>query len=124
MSAFAAQRALRRAGVTVELYNFEQTETSGSRGAPRTQTDDSPQEILAIPDPGGKSIAYGQWGVEVGADMTYLVHEDVKLDDGGGDGASRIVQDGNVFAVIDADRTQQHGFQVLECERETESELA
>ena len=39
-------------------------------------------------------------------------------------GFESIVQDGNVFAVIDADRTQQHGFQVLECERETESELA
>lgn len=127
MSRFAAGRALRRAGVTVGLYNFEQAETSDSRGAPRTQTDDSPQEINAIPDPGGKSVNYGTFGVEVDADQEYLVDADLVdegLRDGGGEGASVIVQDGTVYRVIEADRSQGHGFAVLECDLDQEVDLS
>jgi hypothetical protein len=120
---FAADRALRRAGVEVDLYRFESGEKT-SRGRPTLMTEDSPKSIKAIPDPGGKSLSYGQWGVKVEADMIYLAHEDEEIDDGGGDGASRIVQNGDVFVVIDADSTLMHGFQVLECERDGERTAA
>jgi Ethanolamine utilization protein EutJ (predicted chaperonin) len=121
---FAADRALRRAGIEVDLYRYEVDEASTtSRGTPAALTDDSPKTILAIPDPGGKSVSYGVYGVEVDADQVYLVHETEPVDDGGGDGASRIVQDGDVYVVLDADSSQQHGFLVLECERDTESDL-
>ena len=121
-SSYAAKRTLRRDGVDVDVYTYESGEST-SRGTPHTPTEDSPRTIKAIPDPGGKSVAYGTFGVEVDADMVYLIHEDEEIDDGGGDGASRIVQGGNVFVVLDADNSQPHGFQVLECERETESDL-
>ena len=67
MSRFPARRALRRTGVDVELYNFEQAEAADSRGQPWNQTDASPQTINAIADPGGKSVSYGTFGVEVDA---------------------------------------------------------
>jgi len=127
MSAFAARRALRRAGVDVELHNFEQADADDSRGAPWTQTAGSPHSILAIPDPGGKSISYGTFGVEVDADQVFLVDAglvDDGLRDGGGEGASVIVQDGASYRVIDAGRSQGHGFAVLECERDEEANLS
>jgi len=77
MSRFPARRALRRAGVDVELYNFEQAEAADSRGQPWSQTDASPQTIDAIADPGGKSVSYGTFGVEVDADQVYLVDADL-----------------------------------------------
>lgn len=126
-ASYQAKRTLRRDGVDVDLYKFEADDAaSTSRGTPNALTEDSPVTIPAIPDPGGKSIAYGQYGVEVDADMAYLVHEDraAEIDDGGGDGATRIVQDGSAYVVIDADRTQRHGFVVLECERDTEVDLS
>jgi len=126
MSGFAARRALRRAGVDVELYNFEQAAASDSRGQPWTQTADSPQTIDAISDPGGKSVSYGTFGVEVDADQVYLVDAglvDDGLQDGGGEGASVIVQDGKAFRVMEADRSQDHGFAVLECELDHEVDL-
>ena len=122
MSSYAAKRTLRRDGIDVDLYRYEEGE-SGSRGTPHTLTTESPTTVPAIPDPGGKSLAYGVFGVEVDADMVYLVHEDEAIDDGGGDGATRIVQDGDVYVVIDADTSQRHGFAVLECERDTETDL-
>ena len=126
MSRFPARRALRRAGVDVELYNFEQAEAADSRGQPWSQTDASPQTIDAIADPGGKSVSYGTFGVEVDADQVYLVDADLVdegLRDGGGEGASVIVQDGKAYRVIDADRSQNHGFAVLECELDEEVDL-
>ena len=126
MSGFAARRALRRAGVDVELYNFEQAAASDSRGQPWSQTTDSPQTINAIADPGGKSVSYGTFGVKVDADQVYLVDAglvDDGLQDGGGEGASVIVQDGKAFRVMEADRSQDHGFAVLECELDHEVDL-
>lgn len=121
-STYQAKRTLRRDGIVVDLYRFEVV-SSSSRGDHVEPVADAPQPIATIPDPGGKSLSYGVFGVDVDADMTYLVADDVELDDGGGEGASRIVQDGETFVVIDADSTQQHGFSVLECERDTESDL-
>lgn len=117
MSAYAAKRTLRRDGVEVDVYQFETGERT-SRGRPTSLTDDSPRTVKMIPDPGGKSVAYGTFGVEVDADMVYLAHEDEAVDGGGGDGATRLVQHGDVVVVLDADRTQLHGFQILECERD------
>lgn len=124
MSAFAADRALRRAGVDVDLYNFEQSGESDSRGGPRTAVDEAPESIQAIPDPGGRSVNYGTFGVEVEADQVYLVDAnllDQGLRGGGGEGASVIVQDEKQFRVIEADRSQGHGFAVLECELDPEA---
>lgn len=123
---FAAQRALRRAGVNVELFNFETVGDEDSRGQDWQQTDDSPQTIDAIPDPGGKSVSYGTFGVEVDADQVYLVVDalvDNGLSGGGGEGASVIRQDGKVYRVIDADRSLDHGFAVLECELDPEAQI-
>ncbi|QBI90018.1 head closure protein, type 1 [Halobacterium phage ChaoS9] len=119
MSSYHAKQTLRRDGVDVALYRFDSGEQT-SRGRQTVMAESSPKSIKAIPDPGGKSLSYGQWGVKVEADMVYLAHEDEEIDDGGGDGASRIVQNGDVFVVIDADSTLMHGFQVLECERDGE----
>jgi len=121
-SAYQAKRTLRRDGVDVDLYRFEET-SSGSRGTAYSPVADAPETIKAIPDPGGKSVAYGQFGVEVDADMVYLVHEDIALDDGGGEGASVLVQDGRTYRVDERDATQRHGFVVLECRRDTEVDL-
>ena len=126
MSHFAAQRALRRTGVNVDLYNFEQAGEETSRGQPWTQTAESPRTVAAIPDPGGKSVSYGTFGVEVDADQVYLVDADLLeqgLRDGGGEGASVIVQFGKAYRVIEADRSQNHGFAVLECDLDTEVDL-
>lgn len=125
-SSYQAKRTLRRDGVDVDLYPYEADEAaSTSRGTPNALAEDAPITIPAVPDPGGKSVSYGQYGVEVEADMVYLVHEDEadRIDDGGGDGATRIVQDGTPYVVLDADRTQRHGFLVLECDRDTEIDL-
>ena len=127
MSRFPARRALRRAGVDVELYNFEQAEAADSRGQPWNQTAASPQTIDAIVDPGGKSVSYGTFGVEVDADQVYLVDADLVdkgLRDGGGEGTSVIVQDGKAYRVFEADRFQNHGFAVLECELDEEVHLS
>jgi|AntDeeMinimDraft_8_1070380.scaffolds.fasta_scaffold02658_4 hypothetical protein len=126
MSRFAARRALRRAGVAVDLYIFEQAGEENSRGQPWAQTAESPRTVDAIPDPGGKSVSYGTFGVEVDADQVYLVDADLLeegLRDGGGEGASVIVQFGKAYRVIEADRTQNHGFAVLECDLDTEVDL-
>jgi hypothetical protein len=122
-SAYQAKRTLRRDGVDVDLYQFEADDAGDSRGTSYSPTANSPETIKAIPDPGGKSVAYGQFGVEVEADMVYLVHEDTALDDGGGEGASVIVQDGRAYRVDELDATQRHGFAVLECRRDTEVDL-
>jgi len=126
MSRFLARRALRRTGVDVELYNFEQDGGDGSRGQPWAQTPESPRTVDAIPDPGGKSVSYGTFGVEVDADQVHLVDADLLeegLRDGGGEGASVIVQFGKAYRVIEADRSQDHGFAVLECDLDTEADL-
>jgi len=119
---FAAKRTLRRDGVDIRLYRFEAVSTS-SKGTHYELEDGGPETIKAIPDPGGKSVAYGVFGVGVDADMVYLVHEDVTLEDGGGEGASVIVQDGAPYRVEDRDATQPHGFAVLECARAPEVDL-
>jgi len=121
-SAYRARRTLRRDGVNVDLYRFE-AQGSDSRGTAYSPAPDAPETIKAIPDPGGKSVAYGVFGVGVDADMVYLVHEDVTLEDGGGEGASVIVQDGAPYRVEDRDATQPHGFAVLECARAPEVDL-
>jgi hypothetical protein len=119
----ATKRLVRTQGVGVDLYRFED-QGSDSRGTIYSPTSDSPETITAIPDPGGKSVAYGVFGVEVDADMVYLVDEDVALEDGGGEGASVIVQDGKQYRVISADRSQPHGLAVLECELDPEADLS
>lgn len=121
-SAYQARRTLRRDGVDVDLYRFE-AQSSGSRGTAYSTSANSLEMIKAIPDPGGKSVVYGVFGVEVEADMVYLVHEDVALEDGGGEGASVIVQDGAPYRVVDRDATQPHGFAILECARAPEVDL-
>lgn len=122
----ATERALRRLGTTVELYNFEE-ESGGSRGTHYTQTNDSPQEIRAVPDPGGRDLSFGVFGAEVDADMVYLVQADVKLRDGGGEGASVIRQDGRNYRVVDVDRSQagigNMNLMVIEAEQDTEVKL-
>ena len=122
MSSYAAKRTLKRDGADVDVYQFE-TGDRTSRGRPVKLTEESPRTVKMIADPGGKSVSYGQWGVEVDVDMVYLAHEDEDIDDGGGDGATRIVQNGDVFVVLDADATQMHGFQILECERDQDHDV-
>lgn len=122
-SSYQARRTLRRDGVDVDLYRMTADGDGGSRGTPHSPEDGAPETIAAIPDPGGKTVAYGQFGVEVDADMVYLVHEDEDVDDGGGEGASVLVQDGRAYRVDDRDATQPHGFAVLECSRDPEVDL-
>lgn len=122
-SSYHARRTLRRDGVDVDHYDMTADDASSSRGTPYSPSTESPTTIEAIPDPGGKSVAYGVFGVEVDADMVYLVHEDEPIDDGGGEGASVLVQDGRAYRVEDRDATQPHGFAVLECRRDPEVDL-
>jgi len=122
-SSYQARRTLRRDGVLVDHYDMVADDVESSRGTPYSPSDESPISIEAIPDPGGKSVSYGVFGVEVDAEMVYLVHEDKDIDDGGGEGASVIVQEGRAYRVDDCDATQPHGFAVLECSRDPEVDL-
>jgi hypothetical protein len=122
-SNYQARRTLRRDGVLVDHYDMVADDVESSRGTPYSPSDESPISIAAIPDPGGKTVAYGQFGVEVDAEMVYLVHEAEDVDDGGGEGASVIVQEGRAYRVDDRDATQPHGFAVLECSRDPEVDL-
>ncbi|MDL0133518.1 hypothetical protein [Halobacterium salinarum] len=117
-------RLIRAHGVSLDHYWFETT-TETSRGQATTVAGDAPESIMAIPDPGSRSLGYDAlFGAEVDADMTYLVDSDVDVDDGGGEGASRLQQHDEVYVVIDADRSRvDRGFQTLQCERDTESDL-
>lgn len=123
MSSYHAKETLRRDGVLVDHYDMVADDVESSRGTPYSSSDESPISIKAIPDPGGKSVSYGVFGVEVDAEMVYLVHEDEDIDDGGGEGASVLVQDRKAFRVMEADRSQDHGFAVLECELDHEVDL-
>lgn len=124
-SAYAGRRAVRRAGTIVDLYLFEAAGET-SRGTDYQPTADSPLQVKAIPDPGAKSLGFGIFGSEVDADMVWLVQDDVDEDrdvglrDGGGEGASVLVDDGKAYRVIDADRHATHGAIVLECDRDQE----
>jgi len=122
MSSHAARRTLDRDGIEVDLYRYD-TDEPTPRGTPKELSADSPISLQAIPDPDGKSVAYGVFGVEVDADMVYLVHEDLDIEDGGDDTASVIVQNGRSYRVDDADRTQRHGFAILECRWDQEVDL-
>jgi len=113
----SARRALKRAGRDVTLQNYELLK-SDSRGERWEDLD--PVTITAIADPGGKSLGFSWWGHDVDTDRVYIIRSDVdgvKDRADAGEGASRIIVDGQTFVVIDADRSQQHGLYVLECER-------
>ncbi|SEH60511.1 hypothetical protein SAMN05192561_1129 [Halopenitus malekzadehii] len=113
----SARRALKRAGHDVTLQNFEMTEAD-SRGE---QWEELPEKtVTTISDPSGASLSYSWWGHDVEADHVYLIRsdiDDVDDRDSAGEGATRITDDGDTFVVVDADRSQQHGLYVLECER-------
>jgi len=113
----SARRALKRAGHEVTLQNYELVEDS-SRGEHWSEL--QPVTITAIADPGGKSLGFSWWGHDVDTDRVYLIRSDVdgvKDRASAGEGASRVILDGQTFVVVDADRSQQHGLYVLECER-------
>lgn len=120
----AIKRLIRAHGITLDHYWFETTAET-SRGQATTVAADAPESIMAIPDPGSRSLGYDLFGAEVDADMTYLVDADVDVTDGGGEGASRLRQhDDELYVVIDTDRSRaDRGFQILQCDRDTESDL-
>ena len=122
----AIKRLIRAHGITLDHYWFETTAET-SRGQATTVAADAPESIMAIPDPGSRSLGYDLFGAEVDADMTYLVDVDADVDvvDGGGEGASRLRQhDDELYVVTDADRSRvDRGFQILQCDRDTESDL-
>lgn len=114
----AIHRLIRRQGIDVDHYWYDIGDRS-TRGRDVQLADDAPETIAVIPDPGNRSLGFGAFGVEVEADMTYLASAEEQFHDGGGSGASRLVQHGDVFVVIDADRSYApQGFQILECERD------
>ncbi|QHS17921.1 hypothetical protein GWK26_12615 [haloarchaeon 3A1-DGR] len=120
----ALYRLIDKLGVEVQLVNYE-SQGSSSRGTHWTPIDSDPDPIMAIPDPGSKSLGYDAlFGAEVDADTVYLLRDEYdQLRDGGGDGASRIIDGDDVFVVVDAETRRQHGLAVLECNRDTESDL-
>lgn len=121
-TARATRLALERLGTPAELTNKEK-QSDGSRGSHWAPTANSPKEVQAVFDPGSRTLNYGVFGSEVDADMVVLIRDDVdgvRDRAGSGDGASEIAdRDGRTYVVIDADRSQEHGLYVLECERET-----
>jgi len=123
---FAAKRTLRRDGVDIRLYRFEAVSTS-SKGTHYELEDGGPETIKAIPDPGGRSLGFGPWGVDVDAEQVYLVDAAEPVDDGGGEGASIIEQADNAYRVLDRDVSLaglgDMGFAVLECERDSTVDL-
>jgi|AntDeeMinimDraft_4_1070355.scaffolds.fasta_scaffold03164_4 hypothetical protein len=119
----AIRRLIRNHGTTLEHYKFD-AGTETSRGQAFSVAADAPEIINAIPDPGSRSLGFGAFGSEVEADMLFLVGSDVDLTDGGGEGASRLKHHGDVYVVVDADQSYQYrGFQLIHCDRDTESDL-
>ena len=119
----AVRRLIRNHGTTLEHYTFD-AGAETSRGQAFTLAADAPEIINAIPDPGSRSLGFAAFGAEVEADMLFLVASDTDLADGGGEGASRLKHYGDVYVVVDADQSYQHrGFQLVHCDRDTESDL-
>jgi len=121
----AIKRLLRKVGDEVRLYQYEGTGSS-SYGTGYQLVDPDGTPLQAIPDPSGKSLGVDAlFGTEVDADMVFLVGSDYAIDGGGGEGASRIVHAGRVYVVVGTDPSlaSTHGLQVLECERDSETNL-
>ena len=119
----AVRRLIRNQGTTLEHYMFE-AGAETSRGRAFTLAADAPEIIHAIPDPGNRSLGFGAFGAEVEADLLFLVASDIDLTDGGGEGASRLKHRGDVYVAVDADQSYHHrGFQLVHCDRDTESDL-
>lgn len=122
----AIRRLLENVGDGVTLYQYEQT-TSGSRGTAYTLAEADGTPVTMIPDPGRKSLGFNAaFGADVEVDMVFLASAEYDIDDGGGEGASRIEHAGRIYAVVDADRSfsETHGLQLLECNLDSESDLA
>lgn len=111
-----SRQALKQLGKEVTLENTETTQTSHG-----SKTSESTQTIKAIPDPGSRSLSFGEvFGAEVDADHAWIIddRDGQEITDGGGDYASRIIDGDETYVIIDAENSAEHGLMLLECERE------
>jgi len=119
----AIKRLIKTHGSAIEHYWYTDGQET-SRGQASTLAAGAPETIMAIPDPGSRSLGFGSFGADVEADTMYLVDAAVDVDGGGGEGASRLKAHGKVYVVIDADESHQdQGFQLLHCELDPETDL-
>ena len=119
-SAREGRRQVRRMGQQVTLTNFVEDEDT-TRGTNYTESQDSPTQIWAIPDPGGESIDLDLWGPDVDYDIVFIVRDDVTgITDGGDNHASVIEHNGDTFVVNKSNDYLNAGQNVLACESDEE----
>jgi hypothetical protein len=113
-----SRRQILRLGVTIELTNYEQIETS-THGTRHEPTSDSPRQIPAIPDPDNESTFMYGFGTDAEYDVTFLIRDDDAGDNltGGGseEHSSRVSFEGATFDVETVNPYHDNGVYLLGC---------
>lgn len=122
------RKQINRMGHPVQLVLLSQVEDT-SRGRGWVVEPDMPVEITGVVDYGGDSLGYDLFGATGDASIVLYVRDDVVADhaepirdveEGGDNGATRFLVDGDPFKVDTKNQYEQYGALVLELE-ETES---
>lgn len=113
-----ARRTVSNEGHEVTHRFFEQV--SGDGREAWVEATASPRTVMAIPDETGQGLGFARDALEtdIQSSRIYYLRDDVDdLRDGGGDSASKLVDDGTEYVVMDIDTLDNGLFRAI-CWRE------
>lgn len=119
----ALKRLVSKYGDDARLYHYEEI-SSGSYGSGYSLATADGVPISVIPDTSNATSGLDQlFGAAVDVDIEFLTDASHDVDGGGGEGATRVGHEGQLYLVLRANRSLSgtHGLQVLECERDSET---
>lgn len=112
-----SKRQISRLGVPMTVTDYERVE-EGAHGTRYEKTDESPREIVAIPDPGGQETYMSDFGTDSSYDVVFMLRDDV-CDSINGSGseeyASEIIFNGHEFTVETVHVFQDNGVAMVGC---------